>query len=70
MSRRTNSANNLQHEIRKQFASAATSRFLRALPGFQVDHKIPERFTNLLTELERIESDRRNRHASRRSAGG
>ena len=53
------SANILQNEIRKQFGSAATSRFLRALPGFRVDHKIPERFSNLLAELDRAESDQR-----------
>jgi hypothetical protein len=54
-----NSANNLQDEIRKQFGSAATSRFLRALPGFRVDHKLPERFSSLLAELDRAESDQR-----------
>jgi hypothetical protein len=50
----------LQKEIRRQFGSAGTSRFLRALPDFQVEQKIPERFVNLLTELDRAESERRN----------
>ncbi|MEP9386704.1 hypothetical protein [Mesorhizobium sp. KR9-304] len=54
-----NSANILQDEIRKQFGSAGTSRFLRALPGFRVEHKIPERFSNLLAELDRAESSQR-----------
>jgi hypothetical protein len=58
----------MQEEIRKQFGSAGTSRFLRTLPGFQVEHKIPERFTNLLAELDRAESDRRNN--SHRGARG
>ena len=58
----------LQEQIRKQFGSAGTSRFLRTLPGFQVEHKIPERFTNLLTELDRAESSRRN--SPRRGARG
>lgn len=50
----------LQDEIRKQFGSAGTSRFLRALPGFQVEHRTPQRFTKLLTELDRAEADQRN----------
>ena len=50
----------LQQEIRRQFGSAGTSRFLRALPSFQVEQKIPDRFANLLTELDHAESDRRN----------
>ena len=58
----------MQEEIRKQFGSVGMSRFLRALPGFQVEHKIPERFTNLLTELDRAESGRRN--GSRRDVRG
>ncbi len=58
----------LQEQIRRQFGSAGTSRFLRALPSLQVEHKIPERFTNLLTELDHAESSRRN--DSRRGARG
>jgi hypothetical protein len=50
----------LQEEIRKQFGSAGTSRYLRALPGFQVEHRTPQRFTNLLAELDRAEADQRN----------
>lgn len=50
----------LQEEIRRQFGSAGTSRFLRALPDLKVEHQIPDRFTNLLTELDRAESARRN----------
>jgi hypothetical protein len=59
----------LQEEIRKQFGSAGTSRFLRSLPGFQVEHGIPERFRNLLNELERTESDRNNGYGGNRSRG-
>ena len=49
----------LQQEIRRQFGSAGVSRFLRAQPNFQVEQKIPDRFANLLIELDRAESDRR-----------
>lgn len=55
----------LQDEIRKQFGSAGTSRFLRALPGFQVEHRIPKRFRNLLTELERAEDERNGDYAGK-----
>lgn len=54
-------AKTLQKEIRRQFGSAGTSRFLRGLPAFQVERKIPERFAVLLAELDRAESDRGNR---------
>ena len=57
----------LQEEIRKQFGSAGTSRFVRSLPGFQVEQGIPERFANLLNELDRSESDRNDRHAGNRT---
>jgi hypothetical protein len=59
----------LQEEIRKQFGSAGTSRFLRSLPGFQVEHGIPERFRNLLNELDRAESDRNEGYGGNRSRG-
>jgi hypothetical protein len=57
----------LQEEIRRQFGSAGTSRFLRALPQFQVENRIPERFLNLLNELDRAESDGNDGYASNRS---
>jgi len=53
----------LQDEIRKQFGSAGTSRFLHALPGFQPEHRIPERFANLLKELDRAENERSGGYA-------
>jgi hypothetical protein len=59
MSRRPNSQNDLQQEIRKQLGSAGMSRFLHALPGFQVEHNTPERFVHLLAKLDRAESDQR-----------
>ena len=68
---RTDSANILQKEIRRQFGSAGTSRFVRALPGFGVEHKIPERFANLLAELDRAEADQQNvGHTSGSTASG
>jgi len=48
--------NSLRHEIRKQFGSAATTRFVRNIPAFRVDNAMPERFTNLLAELDRTEA--------------
>ena len=68
---RTDSANILQKEIRRQFGSVGTSRFVRALPGFGVEHKIPERFANLLAELDRAEADQQNvGHSSDGTASG
>jgi hypothetical protein len=55
----------LQEEIRRQFGSAGMSRFTRALPGFQVEHGIPDRFADLLNELNRAETDRRNTGSTR-----
>ena len=68
---RTDSANILQKEIRRQLGSVGTSRFMRALPGFRVEHKIPERFANLLAELDRAEADQQNvGHSSDGTASG
>jgi hypothetical protein len=57
---KSNNMNILQHEIRRQFNSAGTSRFLRALPGFEVEAAIPMRLVDLLKELDRAEADRTN----------
>jgi hypothetical protein len=35
------------------------TRFLRSLPTFEVDQSMPQRFRNLLAELERAEADQR-----------
>lgn len=53
-------AKTLQTEIRRQFGSAGTSRFLRSLPDFRVEQKVPQRFADLLAELDRAESAPRN----------
>lgn len=50
----------LRTEIRKQFGSAGTMRFARSLPVFEVERDVPERFANLLAELERTESAARS----------
>ncbi len=55
-----NSAAALQEEIRKQLGSSSTTRFVRSLPAFQVDHAMPERLTSLLAELARAEAAQRN----------
>lgn len=49
----------LSDEIRRQFGSAGVTRFLRSLPAFEVDQSMPQRFKNLLAELERVEADQR-----------
>ena len=59
----------LQEEIRRQFGSAGTSRYMRALPGFQVEHGIPDRLADLLSELDRVESDRRSAGSTRSKRG-
>ena len=56
--KKPDSASILQDEIRRQFGSAGTSRFLRALPDFQMERRIPERFLKLLNELDRAEAER------------
>lgn len=57
---RTENANILQEEIRRQFGSAGTTRYVNSLPPYQVEPRIPERFANLLSELERREGDSGN----------
>ncbi|MBL8576878.1 MAG: hypothetical protein JNK47_06605 [Mesorhizobium sp.] len=54
--------NSLRQEIRKQFGSAATTRFVRSIPAFHVENAMPERFTDLLAQLDRAETgpSRRN----------
>jgi hypothetical protein len=42
--------------IRRQFGAEATKRFLRALPAFQTQNDIPDRFKELLDRLDGIES--------------
>jgi hypothetical protein len=66
---RQDSETTLQDEIRKQFGSAGTSRFMHALPVFQVERRIPERFLNLLTELERAEDGRNGRYSGNNAGG-
>ena len=55
---RHNRENTLPDEIMGQFGSVGTARFLRALPPFKIDNGMPERFHNLLAELDRAEADR------------
>lgn len=49
----------LQEEIRKQFGSAGTTRFVKSLPTFEIADEMPDRFMDLLGELDRAEADRR-----------
>jgi hypothetical protein len=60
---RVDKRDTLSDEVRRQFGSAGMSRFLRALPLFRIDLRMPDQFQNLLAELDRVEtagsSDRR-----------
>ena len=56
----TDSANNLQEEIRRQLGSPSMARFARSLPAFQADHSLPKRLAGLLAELNVAEADQRN----------
>lgn len=49
----------LRNQIRRQFVSPATAKFLQALPPFKIDPGIPDRFNRLLGELDRTERERR-----------
>lgn len=46
----------LAADIRRQFGTEATMRFLRALPAFRTEADIPDRFRELLDRLDGIES--------------
>ena len=45
----------LASDIRGQFGTEATMRFLRTLPAFRVEADIPDRFKELLDRLDGIE---------------
>ncbi|WP_027060221.1 hypothetical protein [Mesorhizobium loti] len=46
----------LAAEVRRQFGAEAMTRFLRSLPAFRPEADIPNRFTELLDRLDRLES--------------
>jgi hypothetical protein len=46
----------LAADIRRQFGSEATMRFLRTLPAFRLESDIPEHFRELLDRLDGIEA--------------
>lgn len=54
-----NRKDELHAEIRRQIGSTGTMRFIRSLPSFEVAQGLPERFVNLLTELDQAESQQR-----------
>jgi hypothetical protein len=54
----SHNANILHEEIRRQFGSVGTTRFVRSLPVFQVEGGLPERFSTLLVELDLAEAAR------------
>ncbi|CCV05328.1 conserved hypothetical protein [Mesorhizobium metallidurans STM 2683] len=63
MTTRNNAARNkserregLDADIRRQFGTEATTRFLRTLPAFRTELDIPDRFKELLDRLDGIES--------------
>ena len=61
---RIHGSDSLPDEIRRQFRSRNTTRFLHALPWLQVDPDMPDRFLDLLAELDRTEAQGQNTRAS------
>jgi hypothetical protein len=47
----------LATEVRRQFGAEAMTRFLRTLPAFRAEADIPNRFRELLDDLDRVESN-------------
>ena len=45
----------LATEVRRQFGAEAMTRFLRTLPSFRTEADIPNRFSELLDRLDRLE---------------
>lgn len=43
-------------DILRQIGTDANTRFLRRMPQFKVEPSMPQRMTQLLNELERLES--------------
>lgn len=46
----------LAADVKRQFGTEATMRFLRTLPAFRTESDIPDRFRELLDRLDGIES--------------
>lgn len=51
-----NRSEELAADIRRQFGSEATKRFLRSLPAFRTEADIPDQFRDLLDRLDGIEA--------------
>ena len=51
-----NRSDELAADIRRQFGTEATTRFLRTLPSFRTEADIPEHFRDLLDRLDGIEA--------------
>jgi hypothetical protein len=52
----SNTREALAADIRRQFRTEATKRFLRTLPAFRTEAGIPDRFRDLLDRLDGIEA--------------
>jgi hypothetical protein len=46
----------LANDVRRQFGTEATTRFLRTLPAFRLEADIPDHFRELLDRLDGIEA--------------
>jgi len=51
-----NRSEDLAADVRRQFGTEATKRFLRTLPAFRTEADIPDRFRDLLDRLDGIEA--------------
>ncbi|TWG91384.1 hypothetical protein L598_000600001240 [Mesorhizobium sp. J18] len=54
-SKNTDTAPELAQLIRRQIRLAENSRFLRGLPGFSLDERLPEKLNMLLAKLDEAE---------------
>ena len=50
-----NRSEELAADIRRQFGTEATKRFLRTLPAFRTEADIPDHFRDLLDRLDGVE---------------
>ncbi|MBZ9988311.1 hypothetical protein LB572_14530 [Mesorhizobium sp. BH1-1-5] len=46
----------LANDIRRQAGSEATKRFMRTLPAFRLEKKVPQRLSDLLDRLDNAEA--------------
>jgi hypothetical protein len=58
-SRKSGGEDDTERVVRRELRSKENSRFLRAMPAFQLDASLPPRLASLLEDLSRAETDQR-----------